>query len=59
MKSHRNPSVKSANLNIRVTQQEADAVQYCAQQLGVTKTEVVMQGIQRIKAEIDTVYANT
>ena len=58
MKNERNPYVKSANLNIRVTPQEADAVQYCAERLGVTKTEVIIQGIQRIKAEVDTRCSN-
>ncbi len=48
-----NAQTRTGNLNIRVTKAEADDVQYCARRLGITKTEVIIQGVHRIKEEID------
>ena len=43
---------RNINLNIRITKEEAQLIQECADALGTTRTEVVVQGAKLVKAEI-------
>lgn len=43
---------RKVNLNIRLTEQEAKDIQKCADILGITRTDVIMKGIELVKAEI-------
>lgn len=44
---------KTERLEIRLTQQEAEKLQYCADALKISKTDVINQGIDLVKAELD------
>lgn len=44
---------RNINLNIRITKEEAQLIQECAVALETTRTEIVMQGVKMVKAEID------
>lgn len=44
---------KNVNLNLRLTQQEADDIRYCADKLKTTRVDVVNRGVRKIKEEID------
>ena len=44
---------RNINLNIRITKEEAQLIQDCADALGTTRTEIVVQGAKLVKAELD------
>ena len=44
---------RNINLNIRLTQSEADLIQECADKLNKTRTDTIMQGIDLVKSELD------
>lgn len=44
---------KNVNLNLRLTKQEADDIQYCAEKLKTSRTDVINRGVRKIKEEID------
>lgn len=44
---------RNVNLNIRVTKEEAKLIQDCANTLGTTRTEVIVQGVKMVKAELE------
>ncbi len=44
---------RKRNLNIRVTENEAQMIQDCADRLSTTRTEVIVQGVKMVKAELD------
>ena len=44
---------RNVNLNIRITKEEAQLIQECADALRTTRTEIVVQGAKLVKAEID------
>lgn len=44
---------RNINLNIRLTQSEADLIQECADKLNKTRTDTIMQGIDLVKSEIE------
>ena len=44
---------RNINLNIRVTKDEAKLIQDCADALGTTRTEVIIEGVKRVKAAIE------
>ena len=44
---------KTLRLEIRMTPQEAEDLQNCADRLGVSKTNVIIKGIQMVKAALD------
>lgn len=44
---------KNVKLNLRLTKQEAEDIQYCADKLHTTRVDVVNRGIRKIKEEID------
>lgn len=44
---------KNVNLNLRLTKQEAEDIQYCATKLKTSRTDVINRGVKKIKEEID------
>ena len=44
---------KTERLEIRLTPEEAQDLQECADRLNVSKTEVIIKGVQLVKAELD------
>lgn len=44
---------RNINLNIRLTKQEAEDVQECADRLKTTRTDAIMKGIHMVKKELD------
>ena len=44
---------RRSKLNIRLTEQEADLIQECADALNKTRTDTIMYGINLVKKEID------
>lgn len=44
---------KVNTFRLRLTQKQSDDLQYCADKLGVTRTEVVNRGVQIIKSQLD------
>ena len=44
---------KTERLEIRLTPEEAQDLQECADRLNVSKTEVINKGVQLAKAELD------
>lgn len=44
---------RNKNLNIRLTQDELDLIQECANKLDKTRTDTIIQGIQMIKSKLD------
>lgn len=44
---------KTERLEIRMTPQEAEGLQYCADKMNISKTEVINYGIELVKAELD------
>ncbi len=45
---------KNVSLNLRLTRKEADDLQYCANKLETSRTDVINRGVQKIKQEIDS-----
>lgn len=43
---------RSEDLNIRLTKQEKDDIQYCAEKLEISRTDAIMKGISLLKKEI-------
>ena len=44
---------KNVSLTLRLTKSEAEDLQYCADKLETSRTNVINMGIQKVKAEID------
>lgn len=44
---------RKVNLNIRLTENEARDIQECAEKLNLSRTDIIMRGIQLVKAEIN------
>jgi hypothetical protein len=44
---------KTVKLNLRLTKQEAEDIQYCADKLNTTRVDVINRGVKKIKEEID------
>lgn len=44
---------RNVNLNIRVTKEEADLIQECADKLNTTRTEVIIKGVNLVKDALD------
>lgn len=44
---------KTERLEIRLTPEEAQDLQECADRLNVSKTEAINKGVQLVKAELD------
>lgn len=43
---------KSVNLGLRLTEETAAKLQWCADSLGISRTEVIEKGIDLVEAEI-------
>lgn len=44
-------SRRNVNLNIRLTEAEANEVKECAEKLGVSRTDAIMRGIRLLLAQ--------
>ena len=44
-------SSRNVNLNIRLTEAEANEVKECAEKLGVSRTDAIMRGIRLLLAQ--------
>lgn len=44
---------RTGKITIRVSDQEAQKIQECADRLNVTRTDAIMTGIDLLKAELD------
>lgn len=44
---------RTEKINIRVTQEEADKIQECADKMNVSRTDAIMCGVNLLKAELD------
>ena len=44
---------KNIRLEIRLTQEQSDNLEYCARKLDKNKTDVINLGIQKIKDELE------
>lgn len=44
---------KNANLSLRLTKSEAEDLQYCADKLRTSRTDVINRGVRKVKEEID------
>lgn len=44
---------RNINLNIRLTKEESKRIQDCADALKITRTDVIMQGIELVEKEIN------
>ena len=44
---------KNVRLDLRLTKSEAEDLQYCAEKLNTSRTDVINKGVQKIKEEID------
>ena len=44
---------KTVKLNLRLTKQEAEDIQYCADKPNTTRVDVINRGVKKIKEEID------
>ena len=41
------------SLNLRLTEEEARDIQYCAEKLEISRTDAIMKGIRMIKAQLE------
>lgn len=44
---------RTVTINIRVTEGEAQKIQYCADKLGTSRIDAIVNGIDLLKAELD------
>lgn len=44
---------KTVRLDLRLTKSEAEDLQYCADKLNTSRTDVINRGVQMIKKEIE------
>ena len=44
---------KNMRFEIRINSETADKLQYCAEKMGTTKSDVIHKGIDLVKAELD------
>ena len=43
---------RSERLNIRLTKQEKEEIEYCSEKLNLSRTDTIMKGIGLVKEEI-------
>ena len=43
---------RSEKLNIRLTKQEKEEIEYCSEKLNLSRTDTIMRGIGLVKEEI-------
>jgi uncharacterized protein (DUF1778 family) len=46
-------SPRNVNLNIRITKEESERIQNCADKLNMTRTDAIMKGIGMVEKEIE------
>ena len=44
---------KNVRLDLRLTKKEAEDLQYCAEKLNTSRTDVINRGVKKIKEEIE------
>lgn len=44
---------RNVNLNIRITKEESERIQKCADKLNMTRTDTIMKGINLVEKEIE------
>ncbi len=44
---------RNKSLNLRLTEEEAKDIQYCAEKLEISRTDAIMKGIRMIKAQLE------
>lgn len=44
---------KNVRFEVRLTQDQADQLTYCAEKLEVSKTDVITKGVELVRAQID------
>ena len=44
---------RTEKLNIRLTKQEKEEIEYCSEKLNLSRTDAIMKGIGLVKKEID------
>ncbi len=44
---------RKEKLNIRLTKQEKNDIEYCSEKLNLSRTDTIMKGIGMVKEEID------
>ena len=44
---------RNVNLNLRLTREEADLIQECADSLNTTRTEVIVKGVKLVRADLN------
>jgi uncharacterized protein (DUF1778 family) len=43
---------RNVNLNIRITKEESERIQNCADKLNMTRTDTIMKGIEMVEREV-------
>lgn len=49
---------KNVNLSLRLTKAESEDLQYCAEKLNTSRTDVINRGVQKVKEEIENNHKN-
>lgn len=44
---------RNINLNIRITKEESERIQSCADKLNMTRTDTIMKGIKMVEKEVE------
>lgn len=44
---------RNCNLSLRLTKEEKDKIQNCADRLSLTRTDTIMKGIDMVEKELD------
>ena len=44
---------RNVNLNIRITKEESQRIQNCADKLNMTRTDTIMKGIGMVEKEVE------
>ena len=44
---------RNINLNIRITKEESERIQICADKLNMTRTDTIMKGIGMVEKEVE------
>ena len=51
--SHYRDNPKNVSLNLRLTKEEAENIQYCADKLETSRTAAINLGIKKLKDELE------
>lgn len=49
----KNGEAKDVSLHLRISKSEAERIKKCSEQLGIPRTDTIMQGIALLENEID------